>query len=340
MLLGCSGGGAPDAEPEAVRPAKIISLENASNQRVLSFPAVVQAAQSAELTFEVPGEIIELPVREAQPVKKGDLIARIDPVNARNAVAQARAEYANAQTEFQRAERLYDQDAISRSVLDQRRTQRDVAKVALANAEDALDETDLRAPFDGAVSRVYPEAFQIIQAKEPIVVVQSDDVEAVTNVPSSIIARLPRLETVGTVVTLDAADGREFPAELTEAAGIADPSTQTYKVAFAFEPPDDLFVLPGMTGTVRTTLIAKGIEEFVGEGIAVPLSAILAEGDDRFVWVVAAADGALSKRAVSVSNAAGDNVVVTSGLTGDEQIVSSGVSFLNEGMKVRPWRPE
>lgn len=336
---GCGSDESPVPEKPA-RPAKIMSLEQASTERILSFPAVIRAAQSAELTFEINGEIEEIPVLEAQPIQKGDLIARLDQTNARNALAQARAEYANVSSEYQRAERLFEEDAISESVLDQRRTQRDIARAALSNAEDAFENTVMRAPYTGFIARVYTEPFQIIQAKEPIVRIQSGVVEAVINVPGTIVAQIPSLVNVGTVVELDAAPGREFRGVLKEAAGLANPTTQTYEVIFSFSRPDDILVLPGMTGTVSTTFEAKAVSQFAASGIGVPVSAILAEGEKRFVWVVNPEDSRLTKREVTISATAGDVVSVTDGLNGDEKIVSSGVSFLSEGMKVRPWRPE
>ncbi|MEL6371042.1 MAG: efflux RND transporter periplasmic adaptor subunit [Pseudomonadota bacterium] len=315
-------------------------MSSASNQRDLTFPAVIRAAQSAELTFQTAGEIRELNFVESDDVKEGDVIAKLDQRNAINSVSQAEAEYRNAEAEYARAQRLVERDAISRSVLDARRTQRDIAKAALSNAEKALSDTELVAPFDGGISRVFVEQFQNIQAKEPIAVIQSSNVEAVINVPGTIVAQIPLLEPLGTTVVLDAAPDLMIQATLSEAAGQADENTQTYEVKFGFEPPTDLFILPGMTATVTSSFEFDRAASFVPSGIAVPLSSILAEGDDTYVWRVNEADMTVSKTKVQVGSDAGQSVVVTSGLSGGEQIVAAGVSFLHEGMQVRPWAPE
>lgn len=339
LLFGCDD--APDSDEKLfVRPAKIITVSAASNQRELTFPAVVRAAQSAELTFQVTGEIRELNFVESDDVSAGDVIAKLDQRNATNSVAQARAEFRNAEAEYARARRLVERDAISQSVLGSRRTQRDIAKAALSNAEKALADTELVAPFDGAISRVYVEQYQNVQAKEQIAVIQSTEVEAVVNLPGTIIAQIPNLQPVGTTVILDAAPDLGIPATFKEASGQADPNTQTYQVTFSFAPPEQLLILPGMTATVKSTFQFENVEAFVPTGVAAPLSSILAEGDDTFVWVVNAADMTLTKTKVEVGSDAGENVVVTSGLKGGEQIVAAGVSFLHEGMQVRPWAPE
>lgn len=340
VLLFACGSEAEREREDFVRPAKIHTVEAADKRRNLTFPAVIRASRSAELTFQIAGAIEELNVLEGQDVEEGFVIARLGQRNARNAVAQARAEFENAAADYARAQRLYEQDAIAKSALDARKTQADVAEVALANAEEALADTVLRAPFAGGVSRVYPEQFQNIQAKEPIVVLQSTEVEAVFNAPGTIVARVPQLQRLGTTVTLDAAPGLEIPASFKEASGLADAATQTYEVSFTFTPPEDLLILPGMTATISSTFLFEGADDFAPDGVSVPLSAILAEGEQTFVYLVDPADMTISKREVTVGAPSSGAVVVTSGLEGGERIVEAGVSFLNEGMTVRPWTPE
>ncbi|MEL6474552.1 MAG: efflux RND transporter periplasmic adaptor subunit [Pseudomonadota bacterium] len=340
LVVACSA--AEEAtQLETIRPAKLITVEAASIQRELTFPAVIQAAQSAELTFQIAGEIRELNVLEGDPVQEGDVIARLDQRDARNRLTQSQAEFDNAEAEFQRAERLSAEDAISRSVLDTRRTQRDVARASLDTARKALSDTVLRAPFSGGVSRVLGRQFQNVQAKEAIAILQSAEVEAVMNAPGTIVARIPQLETVETRVVLDAAPDTPIIGVFKEASGEADQATQTYQVAFSFKPPEGLLILPGMTATVESDFLfsGAGAQDIVAGGIAVPLSAIVAEGDERFVWRVRT-DATLEKQPVTLSSDFGETVTVVEGLDGGETIVAAGVSFFHEGMKVRPWTPD
>ena len=340
-LAGCSGGTDPNSDqPPAPRPAKLVEVEAATNQRDLSFPAVIRAAQSAELTFQVAGEIREINVLEGDEVPAGTVVAKLDQRDALNLLAQAKAEYDNATTEYERAERLAAQDAISRSVLESRRTQRDVADAAYRSAQKSVSDTVLKAPFDGFISTVSGRQFQNVQAKESIAVLQSAEVEAVINIPGTIIARIPQLEPVGVRVKLDAAPDAEIVAQFKEASGEADPSTQTYEISFSFIPPEELFILPGMTATVESSFLFNGADDIVAEGIAVPLSAILAEGEETFVWVVDETTMKISKHSVSLQSDAGDFVTVTEGLSGGETIVAAGVSFFHDGMTVRRWVPE
>ncbi len=339
MLAAC---GSEPTEPQTsptVRPAKLVVATRSSTQRNLEFPAIIRAIESADLTFQVAGEILELDVLEGQEVERGDVIARLNQRNNQNQVAQAQAEFDNAQAEYERAERLAAEDAISRSVLETRRTTRDIAAAALDNAKKSLGDTVLRAPFDGSISQVSARRFQNVQAKESIATIQTREVEAVVNMPGTIIARIPQLIPVGVNVVLDSDPNRPIQAEFREAAGTADPETQTYAVSFSFTPPDDLFTLPGMTATVQTTLDFVGVTDIFEQGISVPLTAILAEGEETFVWVVDPDTYKISKRKVRLGAESVEEVTVTEGLEGGELVIAAGVSFFSDGATVRAWQP-
>ncbi len=336
----CSGGAEDPNETAAVRPAKLVVATQSSSERNLTFPAFIRSIESAELTFQVAGEVMELNVLEGQDVTRGEIIARLNQRDGQNRVAQAQAEYDNARAEYERAERLAAQDAISRSVLETRRTTRDIAEASLDSAKKSLADTVLRAPFDGAVSQVSAKRFQNVQAKEPIAVVQTREVEAVINLPGNIIARIPQLIPLGANVRLDSAPDMEIQAEFREASGTADPETQTYEVSFSFVPPENLFILPGMTATVESAFDFSAASDLMPEGTSIPLSAILSEGGKTFVWLVDTDTFKITKREVIVGPDADELVTLIDGLEGGETIIAAGVAFFNEGMTIRPWQPQ
>ncbi|MEM9495026.1 MAG: efflux RND transporter periplasmic adaptor subunit [Pseudomonadota bacterium] len=336
LLAACSSEGEIAAEPP-VRPIKLVTVEASSNRFPLSYPAVIEASQSSILTFQVNGLLQELPVTEGEIVEKGALIAKLDQRDYQNNFNSAKAQYDNAESEYQRARRLFQENAISRSILEQRRSQRDITKAQFDTARKALDDTELRAPFAGQIAQINVENFQNVNAQQPVVTLQSDGaVEAVINVPARILAYLPQIDPVDTTVTLDAAPDVKIPAEFKEATGQADPTTQTYRTRFTFTPPEDLLILPGMTGKMDAVFVYKGDQ--IELGVAVPTGSILAEGDTLYVWIVDQETMTVSKRPVEVSDDRfGEEVAVIEGLEGGEVIAGAGASYLQEGMRVRPW---
>ncbi len=137
VLLGvasCGDGAEQEREP-AVRPVKLITLSPASDVQTSRYPAVVSAGQSADLSFQVGGFVAELAVANAQQVNEGDLIARLNQSDYQSQLTSARSQFQNADEEYQRAVRLAEEDAIAKSVLEQRLTQRDVARESAAGAQ-------------------------------------------------------------------------------------------------------------------------------------------------------------------------------------------------------------
>ncbi len=338
LAAACSGSTESTVEPP-IRPIKLITVETSSNRFPVSYPAVIQAAQSSVLTFQVSGLLQELPVTEGQLIEHGALIAKLDQRDFQNNFNSAKAQFDNAESEYQRARRLSEQNAISRSVLEQRRSARDIARAQLDTAKKALDDTELRAPFSGQIASINVENFQNVGAQQAVAVLQSADaVEAVISVPARLLAYIPQLTPVNATVTLDAAPNVQIPARFKEAAGQADPTTQTYRVRFAFTPPDNLLILPGMTGKVETTFLYSG-DQF-DFGVSIPAASIIAETGETFVWVVDDDAMTVSKRKVTISDERFlDEIFVVDGLEEGDIIAGAGASYLHDGMRVRAWEP-
>jgi len=339
VLLSACGKQETSSEPTIkIRPAKLVTVSQASSSRSLSFPAIVEAEEAAELTFQVGGKIVVLDVLEGDEVNKGQIIARVEERDFQNSLSQAQAQFDNAETEYQRAVRLAEQDAVSQSVLETRKTNRDVAKAALDTAKKASSNTILRAPFSGYISKVHVERHQNIQAGSPIANIQSKEVVASINVPADLVARTPQFTPINTRVVLDAALNDSFPAVFKEAAGQADPASQTYSVSFRFSSPDNLAVLPGMTGKITTDFEFNNTSDIVPSGIAIPISSVIAEGDNLFVWRVDQNTMKISKTTISTGiGMQKEEVIVLTGLNSGDVIVAAGGSFLHDGMTIRAW---
>lgn len=335
LLAACGSSVEKTPEPTAT-PAKLLTLTQTSMQQSSSLPAVVRSVRTTELAFQVGGQIIEWNAIDGASFQRGDVIARLDARSFQAAVEQAEAQYINADSEYQRALRLLEEDAISRSVVESREAQRQVAKANLDTARKNLSDTVLRAPFSGFVGVTNVEQFQNVAPQQTVLVLQSRAVGAVVNVPASFVLNSNRVRYFNTFVELDAAPDRRFAATFREATGQADSSTQTFEGHFRFSPPSDLVVLTGMTATLYfETELVSPVEEQVG--ISVPLAAIMAEGKQRNVWVAKGRDRVIERRNVTVAQGVGETLRVTEGLKVGETIVAAGGAYLSAGDTVRPW---
>ncbi|MEM1087728.1 MAG: efflux RND transporter periplasmic adaptor subunit [Pseudomonadota bacterium] len=334
-LTACGGEvETPGEEQAVVRPVKVIRASADEQIRSIRLPAIVGAADNSILTFQVSGLLQELQISEGEEVERGQTLARLDQRDFRNSVNSAQAQFDNTQIEFERAERLIAENAIARSIFDQRRSARDVARASLDSARKRLDDTTIRAPFSGVVADIHVESFETVGAQQPVLTLQSaGDAEAIVQAPASLIINIQQLEPIETFLELDAAPGLRLSATFVEAASAADPTTQTFESRFAFTPPADLVILPGMTG-LMTGRFRTNVTEDIG-GIIIPVSAILAEAGATYTWIVDEETLTVSRRSIEVSSGVGEGVRVINGLQEGDLVVGAGGAYLTEGAEIR-----
>lgn len=336
LLTAC--GSEPPAEDETkARPAILIEVGQSTDEAYLSFPSVIQGRRGSELAFAVGGVVEKVFVTAAQEVDQGEILARLDQRDFKSKLISAQATYANAEETYQRALRLLEGDAISRSEVETRKTDRDTAEAQLERAQKALDDTVIIAPFSGAVAQVSVEALQTAQAGQPaITLLNTSRLKAAINLPSDFIALSKNYsnEEDSSFIVLDVAPDQRIAAEFTEISLEADAASQTYEALYSFTPPENLVVLPGMNAMVwlKDPGSSLGVDT-----LTVPLKAIGMEQDEKFVWVVDQKTMTVSKRTVSLADGVGEQVAILSGLKPGETIVAAGVSQLSEGIKVRQW---
>ncbi|MCR4817564.1 MAG: efflux RND transporter periplasmic adaptor subunit [Fretibacterium sp.] len=351
-------------EPEVIRPVRTVTLGGGSGEGVRRYFGTLQGGRRVDLSFRVSGPLKEIAVEKGASVKKGDLLATLDPRDfqtrlkqAQSAQAQAQAQYSDAQTNFTRYENLYNQRAISKAQYDASKTQVDVTRSAVstaaaqtAAARDALRDTELRAPFDGIIADRMVENFQDITAKQPIFSLQDiSTLEIVFNIPDNdiLLAPIPAVKDFKTLIEnggslflvtarFDAMPDRVFPLQLKEFSAQADPRTNTYPVTATMPRQRDVNFLPGMAVTVEVDF-RSGDKVQAGGKYFVPATAILNEGTpENYLWRLA--NGTVSRVPVTIGGPRSDGALEVSGpdLRPGDVIITAGVHFLREGQKVRP----
>mgnify|MGYP005991502251 CR=1 FL=1 len=338
-IAACDSAEETSAGTSAVRPVKLINAGEAEATQVSQFPAVIGANRLSELSFQVGGMLKELPIKESQRLNRGDLIGKLDQRDLKSALDAAKAQFQSAEAEYQRAVRLAKEDAIAGNVLDQRKTQFDVSKAQFDQTEKALADSVLHAPFNGVVAQKLVKTLQTVSPGQVVVnFMSADSLEAAIDLPASFLANIPKDESSSNdrqaFVILDSAPNQLIKAEFKEASLIADTASQTYAITFAFRPPENLLVLPGMNATVELRIESQA----KGSRVAVPLDAVTSDGQNTYVWTVDQEAMTVSKRAVTIEDGVGDTVVVIAGLNKSDTIVGAGAAYLSEGMKIREWK--
>ena len=344
----CLGYGCAVEEPEettaVVRPVKIMTVGAASSEAALELPGVVKAVREATIAFEVPGRVTNIVVREGQLVAQGDVMARLDPRDYEASRDSALARREAAAADYERYVEARKANAVTDQDVDLAKRTLDVAEADLATALKALEDTVIRAPFDGRVADRIVDNFENVQAKQAIFEVHDETgFEVSVNVAERDWARAtPDLaisevtERLRPEIEVSAFPGRRFPARAKAFATAIDPVTRTYETTFAFSSPQDLNITPGMTARV---IVYPGDDPTAGGQLLVPAAAVFGSSDGApSVWLVTDSMQ-VSRQVVELGPMLDGSFTITAGLVPGESIAVSGVHTLVEGMPVRALTP-
>ncbi len=354
VLSSLTGCGKPEPEREIIRPVRAVKVSDMGGLQRRGFPGRAQATQEIDLAFRVGGPLITRPVDVGDMVEEGDVVARIDPrdfeVNLRNTEAQlaeSQAALERAESDFRRQRNIFKQDpgATSQTAVDRAREARDRAvanvdslEASVTTARDQLDDTHLRAPFEGTVVATYVENFQNVRQKQPVVrILDTSHIEMVVNIPENMISLASLVKTV--LLQYDAFPGREFEGKIKEIGREATQTTRTFPVTLIMEQPEDIKILPGMAGTVRVGKSELSDVE-LRRGLGVPVGAVFTPDTETssFVWIIEPTEGdqgVLVQRAVQTGEMTRLGVLITDGLSAGELVVTAGVHSVREGQTVR-----
>lgn len=336
---------------EVVRPVRTTRVGDLEQLQGRVFPGRAVATQEVGLSFRVAGPLISLPIKIGDKVKQGDLLARIDPrdfeVQLRNSEGQlqrAKANLGRADSEYKRLQGIEakNPDLVSEVHLERAREAFELGKADTAAlnatvdaAQDALNYTYLKAPYDGIIVANYVENFEYVQSRQAVLrLLNNSRIDFLFSVPETLISMVQHVDNI--LVRFDAFPDLEIPAEIKEVGTEASQTTRTYPVTLIMDQPEGVEILPGMAG--RAMGDAKTPNQDEQLDMVVPNVAIFspASGNKNYVWVINPDTETVSRREVTLGGLVRTGVIIQSGLEPGELIATAGVNFLADGQKVRP----
>ncbi|WP_394202636.1 efflux RND transporter periplasmic adaptor subunit [Shewanella waksmanii] len=334
LLSGCSPKVDSSTTSDIVRP---VYVELASNTAIadLSFNGTIHSASRAELSFRTSGRLVEVLVQEGDYVEKNQLIAKLDDADAKIALSATEIELNNARSEYLRAKTLFEnQQSISKSQFEELTLRFSLAKNQHKEAIRRLEDTALKAPFSGVVSRRFVDNHVLVQSNEAIVVLHDlNDLEAVIHVPETLMTRNTQVGQIYAQSTI--APFEQFNLSLKKYETEPDSVTGTYAVTFTVHTDAQSRLLPGMNVHVFSAEVHSD-----SQTIQIPLSAISPDNmGQQFIWIVDE-QNTLQKRQVVTGSLSGERVNIQANLAVGEQVVISGTQNLQVGLLVRPEQVE
>ena len=334
LFQGC--GQKKEMTAPATRPVKTTIVESRSVIRK-DFSGIVEAVEYVKLAFRVSGQIISLPVIEGEKVKKGQLIAAIDPRDIALQYAATKSAYETASAQVERNKRLLSRQAISVQEYEISLSNYQKAKSEYELSSNNMRDTKLTAPFDGSIEKRLVENYQRVNSGEGIVqLVNTQNLRIKFTIPDAYLYLL-RAKDPRFLVEFDTFKGLVFKARLEEYLDISTEGTGI-PVSITIDDPSfdrDLYaVKPGFTCSIRFTADVGPLVQ--DSWTIIPLSAVFGEsdGNNMYVWVVE--DNKVHKRKIVVNAPTGEaQVLVSEGLKPGEQIVIAGVYQLVEGESIK-----
>lgn len=322
-------------EPNAVvKPVKLTTFQEFKNLQVHSFIGKLDATERAVLSFNVAGEIASKMVSMGKQVKKGEILAYLDPTDYQLAVNASQAEFDLAQTQYDRATKLIKDALISTDQFDQSETNFKVAKAKLAQAKTDLAYTQIVAPFNGTVSITHAESHQVVGANQAIMKLLNNAVmDVIFTLPVSYVAKygVDQISQSKMWVTVDSNPDIRIEARFKEISTQPNQDTNSYTARTTIKRPDDLVFLSGMTGQVH---LSNDNNTAI---FTLPDTAWISRNSDKgWLWKFDPTEQRLQKVEVLFDKYGN----VKSGLKDGDRVVETGINGLSEGQRVKAWIEE
>jgi membrane fusion protein (multidrug efflux system) len=306
-------GDEEENEEEAV-PVQVTQLSTGRMEQVLLYSANLEAENHVQVYAQAARLVRELLVEEGDTVQKGDVLLRLLDEEQRNNLAKARSQLDKSDREFQRLERLFDEELISEQKISDATYDLEQLRIAVSDAERELGYTQVKAPISGTVtSRLVKLGDQVSVNQHLFDIVDFDSMVALVYVPEKNLAQLAPGQVAR--VSSQALGERVYPGSIDRIAPVVDPKTGTLKVTVAVGRQAGL--LPGLYVDVA---LVTAVHD---QALLMPKRALVYDKDRVFVFRLSE-ERRVERLTLDPTLADRDNVKVEAPLQAGDQIVVAG----------------
>ncbi|SHG73714.1 efflux RND transporter periplasmic adaptor subunit [Flagellimonas flava] len=344
LLFSC--GGEEKKEESVLRPVKYMEIGFLGGGESRTFSGTARTDKIINLSFRNSGIITQFDLKLGQKVKKGQLLAKLDNVQARLAYEQsitqlnsAASQVNTAKLSLNRVRTLYEKGSTSLSDFE-------AAKNSFRNAEESYKSAKrgveiqqeqinygyIYAPEDGTIASVSAEIDENVSPGQAVAVLNAGtDMEITLGIPESIINGVqPNMDVV---VDFTSIEEDQFKGKVSEVAPAVDANTSTYPVRVIVTNPSDA-IKSGMAANVTFDF---GDYKSTNNVLVVPAHAVGEDSNGRFVFLVEGDEetSKVKKQEVQLGNLTAQGFEVTSGLSSGQRIAVAGLQTLLDGQEVR-----
>jgi membrane fusion protein, multidrug efflux system len=330
LVGGCSRAEKQEAPGAAVLVAK--SFETNVPVRIDPPPVGhVTAYSTVTVHSQIQGMIKKIYFKEGAEVKSNALLFTIDPRPAQAVLAHDKAQLKNAEIQFNREQKLFDQKLVSQDDYDTSKATRDTLAATVQSDELNLSFTEIRAPFDGVTGALQKNEGDVVKAPDDtlLTINQIHPIYVAFAVPEQFLPEIKKemkVRTLEVSVTFQNMEGPPPQGKLTFIDNSVDETTGTIQLRATF-PNEDGALWPGQFVQVELTLSE------LTNVVVVPSQAVQTGQNGEFIYVVKS-DQTVEERPVTIGISYDGETVVEKGLNAGETVVTDGQLRLAPGVKV------
>ena len=281
---------------------------------------------------EYSGVLTNVYVKEGQKVKKGQVLAKIDDGGLSQQLAQLKIQSELAKTTFERQQRLWDQKIGSEMQYLQAKSNYEAQDQAIAQLEQQVAKTIVRAPFSGTIDDVLTEQGSVVMPGQSQLmrIVNLDNMYIVTDVPEKYITNITRNKKVEVEFPIL---GKKIDSKVRQVGDFINPSNRTFKVEISV-PNKEKSIKPNLTAKLR-------INDYSNENAFLIPQGIISENaiGEQYIYVITEKvdnnEATAEKRIIETGLTQGDYIEVTKGLQTGNEVILEGARSVNDGQKVK-----
>ena len=346
FIAGCSNGNNSDTavngetEDSDIIPVRVLEVKPMTVEWGLDVVGTISADREAQIPAEVGGQVKDIKFELGDYVRTGDVLIKLDDeyknydlIRAESAKMIAKADYEKSELDYNRYRKLFETNDVSEFELENMRLKRDVSKGNLLAAEAGynasekqFNDTEIKAPFEGFISRKYVNEGDMVGMNAPVAkIVDIRLVKINVEVAELDIAKLKVDQIVK--INLDAFPGEEILGKITAISPEADMTTKTFPVEIKLRNTDDFKINPGM--------IAKGkiIFDVTKETFLLPQDFVHEKQGKNYIFM-SDSDKARQME-VKVGRKFKNMIEILDGVSTDQKIITTGSIFLKDGSSIK-----
>jgi len=326
---------------------EITTIEIQESYNIIqNFPGKILPLNYSKLAFEVPGKIQQVKIDIGDAVKKGDILAFLDPSEMQANLNQAQARFDLAEQALKRFQDLKSKGFISNQELDRANSEFLIAKAQVDLYSVKLEQTYIRAPFDGYIQNRFLDSGTVISPGVPILeiidssfveahvldsgtvispgvpileIIDSSFVEAHVSVPSNVIEGLMEGESYSFLIGMEI-----FPATLKRYTKMSGQGSDNRLCIFEF----NTFISPGSVSYLQLR------QKKIKTGAWVPLKSLSQGTQGLWNLYTVSKDNTeqfkVAKEIVELIHVEGDNAYISGTISTGDMVVSGGAEKVIE----------